>query len=71
MEAFGFLVLFAGNSLMSFIAILWFLFGGFEVGNVLTSLNKGDKYFWFAFTSLNVWFWSLLIGSSPFSITVS
>jgi hypothetical protein len=71
MEIFGYLVLVAMNVGMTLFSLAWLLLGGFEIGNVFTSTNKIDKYLWIAFASLNIYFWSNLINSSPFSITVS
>ena len=70
MEVFGYLVLCMANIGMSLMAIFWLLLGGFEIGNVFTSKDPEDKYLWSIFFCLNVYFWYLLLASSPFSITV-
>ena len=71
MEVFGYLVLCALNAGMSFMCVLLFLFGGFEISNIFTSTSKSEIAWWAIISLLNVYWWFCLIDSSPFSIVVN
>tara|TARA_Y100001960_G_C14437691_1_gene710952 strand:- start:65 stop:280 length:216 start_codon:yes stop_codon:yes gene_type:complete len=71
MEIFGFLVLCALNAGMSFICVLLFLFGGFEISNIFTSESKFDIAWWCFISSLNIYWWFCLVDSSPFKIVMT
>lgn len=68
LEIIGFLILCLLNFGMSITCLALLFFGGFELGNIFTSVSRSDVAFVLFLTALNLWFWVQLVENSPLKI---
>lgn len=70
MEIIGYLFVCILNLFFSGACLGWFLIGGFELGNIFTSKEPVEIAACLFCCFLNIYFWTLLISSSPFMVIV-
>ena len=69
-EIIGFIVLCVANLFFSGVCLGWFLVGGTELSNILTSKEIGEIAACLICCAANIYLWTVIAANSPFSIIV-
>lgn len=71
LEIIGFIFVCIINLFFSGVCLGWFLVGGFELGNILTSKEIGEIAACLSCCAANIYLWTVIAAMSPFSIVAN